>query len=131
MQEYKKLPDIVKRRLVLENDDRLFSLRDVLYVHSHTKAPVLFDTLHHECFNNGEHLDWALKRAFETWDRVADGAPMVDYSSQGKKEKERNYGVIFHFSFSLSLSLSLSLFLSLFHSFFLSFSFLFFRKGRS
>lgn len=62
------LPDNVRRRLVLENGDREFSLRDVLWVHRRTGIPVVLDTLHHRCHNPDAipQLD-ALKIALATW----------------------------------------------------------------
>ncbi len=62
------LPDGVRRRLVLENGDRQFSLRDVLWVHRRTGIPVVLDTLHHRCHNPDAipQLD-ALKIALATW----------------------------------------------------------------
>lgn len=76
-----RLPAAVRRRLAAENDDRLFNLRDLLEVHRLTGVPVVFDTLHHRCLNNGESLRAALLRARRTW-RRADGPPIVHYSSQ-------------------------------------------------
>ncbi|MBD3317412.1 MAG: UV DNA damage repair endonuclease UvsE [Chitinivibrionales bacterium] len=81
VQIYKTLPDTVKKRLVVENDDRVFSLRDVLYVNTKTGIPILFDTFHHACRNNGETLEEALVEAGNTW-RKRDGIPMIDYSTQ-------------------------------------------------
>ncbi|MFA9288678.1 MAG: UV DNA damage repair endonuclease UvsE [Weeksellaceae bacterium] len=78
---YKTLPDKIKRRLVIENDDRLYSLQDCLKVHDGTKIPILFDTFHHEILNNGETMRKALESAFSTW-KPEDGKPIIDYSSQ-------------------------------------------------
>ncbi|WP_270207760.1 UV DNA damage repair endonuclease UvsE, partial [Eggerthella lenta] len=44
---YATLPLAVRRRLVIENDDRLFTARDVLALSRATGAPMVFDTLHH------------------------------------------------------------------------------------
>jgi UV DNA damage endonuclease len=80
---YRKLPAAVKRRLVVENDERSYGLTDCLEVSAMTGVPVVFDTLHHATNNRGEKLRRALIEAGSTW-REEDGVPMVDYSSQQK-----------------------------------------------
>jgi UV DNA damage endonuclease len=83
---YRKLPSRVKRRLVLENDDRSYGLVDCLAVHADTGVPLVFDTLHHSANNRGEEVREALAKARSTWQKK-DGLPMVDYSSQKKGGK--------------------------------------------
>jgi len=78
---YKSLGPSLRRRLVIENDDRLFSLKDCLSVHEKTTVPILFDAFHHHCLNNGETLRQGLELACQTW-KKSDGVPMVDFSSQ-------------------------------------------------
>ncbi|MEM4729778.1 MAG: UV DNA damage repair endonuclease UvsE [Thermoplasmata archaeon] len=79
------LPEEVRRRLAVENDDRLFGIQDVMELHRRTGAPVLLDVFHHETMERGngrvEGPRAALELAAATW-RRADGPPMVDYSSQ-------------------------------------------------
>jgi UV DNA damage endonuclease len=84
---YSRLKENLKKRLVIENDDLRYSLKDCLRIHEKTGIPVLFDSLHHECLNNGETTAEGLSRAGETWGR-GDGTQMVDYSSQEKKAKK-------------------------------------------
>lgn len=74
------LADSVRRRLVLENGDRQFSLRDVLWVQRRTGIPVVLDTLHHRCHNPDAipPLD-ALKIALATWPE--DVVPKIHVSS--------------------------------------------------
>ena len=79
---YATLPAAVRTRLVVENDDRLFPLRDCLELHAATGVPILFDNFHHECLNHGEPMAEALQLAAATWHPTADGVPMMDYSSQ-------------------------------------------------
>lgn len=78
---YRALPAAVRRRLVIENDDRLYPLADCLSLHRRTGVPVLFDCFHHALLNRGESLASALRSASAAWAR-ADGPPMMDYSSQ-------------------------------------------------
>ena len=55
------LPGSVRRRLVLENDDRLFDLEDVRWIQQRCGIPIVLDVLHHRCLNRtGRPLDEAL-----------------------------------------------------------------------
>lgn len=87
-QVYATLPTAVQVRLVVENDDRLFSLRDCLELHQLTSIPILFDNFHHECLSHGEPMAEALRLAAATWHPTADGVPMMDYSSQALGERK-------------------------------------------
>lgn len=84
--QYKtRLSDALRQRLVIENDDRLFSVKDCLYIHEHTRIPILFDNLHHACLNNGEPMIEAMKQCFATW---PDGQrPLIDYATQQKGKR--------------------------------------------
>jgi UV DNA damage endonuclease len=86
IKNYKKLPANIKSRLVIENDDKAYSLKDCLEISKATKVPVLFDFFHHECLNNGESNIEAFELAEKTW-KKKDGVIMTDYSIQ--KEGER------------------------------------------
>jgi len=78
-----KLDDSIIRRLVIENDDKLFNLDDCLKISAQTQIPILFDVFHHK-LNNSK--TFTLEDSFEcttkTWSEKRDGIPMVDYSSQ-------------------------------------------------
>jgi UV DNA damage endonuclease len=87
IQNYRKLPKNVKDRLAIENDDKSYSLKDCLEIHKEIGIPIIFDSFHHECINNGEPLDGAIKMAAKTW-KKEDGPLMMDYSSQMKGEKK-------------------------------------------
>lgn len=84
---YKKLPVKIKRRLVLENDDRLFNLKDCLDISRRTGMPVLLDVFHHSLLNKGESIRQAAGAAFRTW-KKKDGILMVDFSSQAKGKRK-------------------------------------------
>jgi UV DNA damage endonuclease len=83
IENYKKLPNSIKKRLVIENDDRLYSLKDCLEIFEKTGVPILFDFFHHICLNNNETILQALEKIKNTW-RNEDGTPLTDYSSQKK-----------------------------------------------
>ncbi|KAB2835325.1 MAG: UV DNA damage repair endonuclease UvsE [Candidatus Brocadia sp.] len=83
IREYGKLGMKIKKRLVIENDDKLYSVKDCLAISNETGIPVLFDNFHHQCLNHGETNREALIIAKNTW-KNSDGPLMVDYSSQKK-----------------------------------------------
>jgi UV DNA damage endonuclease len=87
---YNKLPSVIKKRLAIENDDRSYSLADCLEVNKKCGIPVIFDSFHHECLNNGESLQEALEKANKTW-KKGDGDLMVDYSSQKPKARSGSH----------------------------------------
>ncbi len=81
IESYQKLPLVIRERLVIENDERSYSVQDCIKISSVTGVPILFDVFHHFCLNNGESVKEALTMAGKTWNKE-DGLPMVDYSSQ-------------------------------------------------
>ncbi|MHC2990983.1 UV damage repair endonuclease UvdE [Pontibacter sp. HJ8] len=82
------LPEEVKARLCVENDDRTYSLTDCLVLHELTGMPVIFDNLHHECVNNGEPMREAVLLAAQTWQPERDDILMMDYSAQSPGERK-------------------------------------------
>ena len=81
VERFGMLDELLKRRLVLENDDRRYSLSDCLQLSAETGIPVVFDVFHHGVHSSGESIPEAFRLFTRTW-QEADGLPMVDYSSQ-------------------------------------------------
>jgi len=49
-EQYMQLPENVRKRLVLENCEKCFSIKDCLEVSEKINIPVVFDTHHYECY---------------------------------------------------------------------------------
>lgn len=81
IKNYALLPDRIKFRLVIENDDKIFNFKDCWDIHSATGIPIIFDNLHHECNHMNELMFECVIKASETWS-TDDGLLMLDYSSQ-------------------------------------------------
>ncbi len=84
----KLLEENLKRRLVIENDNRSYNLQDCLDINLETDIPIVFDTFHHECLNNGETFQQAISSFEKSWFFPIDGNPVVDYSSQSIGERK-------------------------------------------
>lgn len=74
-EQYMKLPENVRNRLVLENCEKCFSIQDCLDISDEINIPVVFDTHHYTCYNQ-LHPDETLQQAdyyipliLETWAR--------------------------------------------------------------
>ncbi|MEN6392122.1 MAG: UV DNA damage repair endonuclease UvsE [Syntrophomonas sp.] len=81
----------LKRRLVIENDDRLFTAADVLELSQQTCIPMVFDYLHHLANPSGpiQAAEW-LVRARGTW-KPHDGDYKVHYSEQDPQKKKGSH----------------------------------------
>jgi UV DNA damage endonuclease len=75
------LPDSVRRRLVVENDDRLFDAEEALEAARAARIPMVFDWLHHQANPCRRPIEDVLVEVFGTWTDV-DGRPKIHLSSQ-------------------------------------------------
>lgn len=84
---YRKLPEPVRRRLVLENDDLRFSAARVLGIHAETGVPLIFDYQHFWCNNpEGRELAPTVLRFLRSW---PDGVtPKIHFSSPNTNLRE-------------------------------------------
>ena len=78
----------IKKRLVIENDDHLYNLKDCIEIHEYIGIPILFDVFHHICFDNNLPLHIALQLSNNTWNHSKDGIMMIDYSNQELNQRK-------------------------------------------
>ncbi len=76
------LPPSILQRLALENDERIYTIEDVLAVCGDFDLPAIFDIFHHELNPpaHGHMLHW-LDRAAATWNSRS-GRQKIHYSQQ-------------------------------------------------
>ncbi len=71
------LKPAVRKRLTLENDDRVYTPADLLPVCRATGIPLVYDVHHHRCLPDGLSVEEATEAAIATWTRE----PMFHLSS--------------------------------------------------
>jgi UV DNA damage endonuclease len=74
-----RLPDYVRRRFSLENDDRIWTAAETLALCQQADVPMIFDFHHHRCLNNNQHWLPLLRDALSTWPNEV--RPKIHFSS--------------------------------------------------
>ena len=87
---FKRLPASVQSRIVIENDDVSYSIKDVLYLSEALGRPMVLDVHHHRCFNQGEDLAQYLPKIFATWQGLK-RPPKVHLSSPQSEKTPLNH----------------------------------------
>ena len=80
---FKRLPEAVQNRLIIENDDRLYNIEDVLGLAFRLQIPAVYDNLHHAINpppSGGDDRYW-IAEAAKTW-KASDGKQKIHYSQQ-------------------------------------------------
>jgi len=89
---FNELDGSIIRRLVIENDDKLFDLKNCLEINAQIQIPILFDVFHHKLNNSANQtIEECFKLTARTWNEKSDGVPMVDYSSQEPNGSPRQH----------------------------------------
>ncbi len=87
VERYGRLPEPVRRRLVLENDEISYPVADTLTIHERTGVPLVFDILHHRVNDPvGLTPEAAFRRCAATW--PAGQSPKLHYSTQRTAERK-------------------------------------------
>ena len=82
IQRNRCLDENIRQRLAIENDDRQYSIFDVLSIGEREGIPVVFDNLHHQVNPDNTHseIEWIAACA-STW-KQSDGLQKIHYSQQ-------------------------------------------------
>lgn len=83
---FNKLPDYIKKCIAVENDDKIYNIKDVLELCHKIKVPMVLDYHHFICNNKGENLKDFLNDIIETWNGRL--AKMHFSSPKSKLKKE-------------------------------------------
>lgn len=80
---YKELDESIKRRLIIENDDKCYNVDDVLNLGTTLGVPVVYDNLHNRLnpYDLSKTDDYYIKLCSKLW-KESDGKPKIHYSQQ-------------------------------------------------
>ena len=87
-ENFKGIPQAVKNRLIIENDDRLFNVEDVLGLAHRIGIPVVYDNLHNAINPADSTKDdgYWISEARKTW-KPEDGNQKIHYSQQASGKR--------------------------------------------
>lgn len=81
---FNKLPDYLKSCIALENDDKIYNVKDTLFLCEKLNIPMVLDYHHHICNNDSINIDAYLERIFKTWKIT----PKIHFSSPKNNTKK-------------------------------------------
>ena len=82
---FNKLPDHIKKCIAVENDDKVYNIKDVLELCYKINVPMVLDYHHFICNNEKEDINDYLKEIIDTWDGKL---PKMHFSSPKSKLKK-------------------------------------------
>ena len=82
---FNKLPDHIKKCIAVENDDKIYNIKDVLELCHKINVPMVLDYHHFICNNEKEDINDYLKEIIDTWDGKL---PKMHFSSPKSKLKK-------------------------------------------
>ena len=87
---FNEYPYEIKSRLIIENDDKTYTAKEVLNLCKILNIPMVLDIHHHNCNNNGEKVEELLEDIFNTWNKEI-LPPKIHFSSPREYEKDRKH----------------------------------------
>lgn len=87
---FKAFPKLIRERLILENDDKVFTAKDVLRICEEIEIPMVLDIHHHNCKNNEEDIKELLPKIFDTWNKE-NLPPKIHFSSPKEGPLDRKH----------------------------------------
>jgi len=92
---FNDLPVDLRNHILLENDDKSYTISDIMEIHKETGVRVVFDYHHHVCNNDGTELD--LEAIFATCG--VGNVPKIHFSSPKSIKEFRSHSDMIDFSY--------------------------------
>jgi len=82
---FNKLDENLKNKIILENDDKVFNIRNVLKLCENLNIPMVLDYHHYKINKSNEKIEDYIERIFNTWHST----PKVHFSTPKDKKNKR------------------------------------------
>lgn len=82
---FNKLPNYLKKCIAIENDDKIYNIKDCLELCQTLNIPMILDYHHHICNNDNLNIEDYLDKIFNTWKNIT---PKIHFSSPKNKTKK-------------------------------------------
>lgn len=86
-ENFYQLPKSIQKRIVLENDDKVYNILDVLRLCQDLKVPMVLDYHHFLCNNKGEKIEDYIALILDTW-KNTNLPPKIHFSSPKNRTKK-------------------------------------------
>ena len=87
---FKTFPHDIQTRLIIENDDKIYTAHETLTLCKQLDIPMVLDIHHHNCNNEGENIYDMLGEIFGTWNKQQ-LPPKIHFSSPRDGELDRKH----------------------------------------
>ena len=87
---FKTFPHDIQTRLIIENDDKIYTAHETLTLCKQLDIPMVLDVHHHNCKNDGENLSDLMKNIFDTWS-CENLPPKIHFSSPKEGKLDRKH----------------------------------------
>lgn len=84
---FNKLNNNIKKKIAIENDDKVFNIRNVLSLSKKINVPVVLDYHHFLVNKNNEKIEDYIMDIFNTWNTT----PKIHFSSPKNKKEKRSH----------------------------------------
>lgn len=82
---FNKLPKHIQKCIAVENDDKVYNIKDVLSLCNKLNIPMVLDYHHYVCNNEGEKIEDYIEKIINTWKKTT---PKFHFSSPKSKLKK-------------------------------------------
>lgn len=87
---FRTYPQCIKEKLIVENDDKIYTAKEVLELCNTLNIPMVLDVHHHNCNNENESLEDLVEDIFNTWNETS-LVPKIHFSSPREFINDRKH----------------------------------------